>query len=489
MKRDQKVYTPEHAIQTLDSQDLLFGTSSQLVREESPGLVREVQQALKESEASVEEESFSTEANSYPAFVAPLQSSRSLWAAAARDTDGSLLDVVDLTYTPSNDVANVTPVKPLTEESSWLDMESLVTPLPVEPTVNVIIASKELEESKTLSVNPKEQSALPTLASTARPQDLEVSTSKIPPAKCQSTEIVGIANGIPKDKAESTPSIQELYILPRSVAEGALRPRTKSKSPVKRGKRKSASASMPLMPEFAAYTQAELDKTVASYGFKQIKKRKTMIELVQRCWESENKLALHSLSNTNHSNVNPKELDCHANETTKAKRDRSPKRKTKNKAATGVDQKESHPKQPKPRGRPRKTQTPSDPNSSVAPALYTPCLLDNVENTHDVENKENVNSIEDALLSNEQTLFAKITEAITTFPPSNDLHNLGWHEKILLYDPIVLEDLATWLNTVGLQRVGVDEEVWPGLVREWCESRSICCLWKANLRGGERRRY
>jgi hypothetical protein len=59
---------------------------------------------------------------------------------------------------------------------------------------------------------------------------------------------------------------------------------------------------------------------------------------------------------------------------------------------------------------------------------------------------------------------------------------------MLLYDPVVLEDLAAWLNTGELTRLGYDEEVSPAEVKRWCESRSVICLWKVNLRGKERKR-
>jgi len=58
-----------------------------------------------------------------------------------------------------------------------------------------------------------------------------------------------------------------------------------------------------------------------------------------------------------------------------------------------------------------------------------------------------------------------------------------------MYDPIVLEDLAYWLNTEGLGWGGVDEEVGPGVVKAWCEGKSVCCLWRENLRGGARARH
>ncbi len=93
--------------------------------------------------------------------------------------------------------------------------------------------------------------------------------------------------------------------------------------------------------------------------------------------------------------------------------------------------------------------------------------------------------------------------------------NPSWHEKILLYDPIVLEDLTAWLNQQGLrfeiERLKpktktrgrkkkdappeVDEwevikyELKAWMVQKWCEDNSICCLWKEGLRGGVKARY
>jgi hypothetical protein len=60
---------------------------------------------------------------------------------------------------------------------------------------------------------------------------------------------------------------------------------------------------------------------------------------------------------------------------------------------------------------------------------------------------------------------------------------------MLMYDPVVLEDLTSWLNAGQLDRVGYDDEVSAGDVKKWCESKSICCLWKVNLQGKERKRF
>ncbi|KAF9872505.1 AT hook domain-containing protein [Colletotrichum karsti] len=68
-------------------------------------------------------------------------------------------------------------------------------------------------------------------------------------------------------------------------------------------------------------------------------------------------------------------------------------------------------------------------------------------------------------------LFQHITEAVTTAPPAIDPKKPSFHEMMLMYDPIILEDLATWLNTGQLSRVGYDGEVSPTEVKQW----SGCC--------------
>jgi hypothetical protein len=124
-------------------------------------------------------------------------------------------------------------------------------------------------------------------------------------------------------------------------------------------------------------------------------------------------------------------------------------------------------------------------------------------------------------------LFPKITHLVKSTPPSTEMNLPTWHEKMLLYDPIVLEDLTAWLTEQGLKyklrrpftkgktksaaksrkktsdaviemedgEVSasefdiVQEEVKPWMVQRWCEEKSICCLWKEGLRGGVKVKY
>ncbi|KAK0732462.1 hypothetical protein B0T21DRAFT_384747 [Apiosordaria backusii] len=85
------------------------------------------------------------------------------------------------------------------------------------------------------------------------------------------------------------------------------------------------------------------------------------------------------------------------------------------------------------------------------------------------------------------SVFAYITKAITSAPPSKDAMDPSWHEKILMYDPIILEDLASWLNAGQLDKVGFDGEVSPADVKQWCENKSR--KWTGNKRGRSKPRF
>ncbi|KAG8624121.1 hypothetical protein KVT40_009097 [Elsinoe batatas] len=141
------------------------------------------------------------------------------------------------------------------------------------------------------------------------------------------------------------------------------------------------------------------------------------------------------------------------------------------------------------------------------------------------------------------TLFKTISKVVKSAPRTTDPTRPSWHEKILMYDPIVLEDLTAWLVGEGVKPDGTTvpaaaprdsrvvledatagaedseaqavsgkkakagkgkgkgkskaqeererkkDELQPWMVQKWCESHSICCLWKEGLRGGVRQRY
>ena len=109
---------------------------------------------------------------------------------------------------------------------------------------------------------------------------------------------------------------------------------------------------------------------------------------------------------------------------------------------------------------------------------------------------------EEFLRNQASQVFPHITNAVMNQTSELGLSKLTWHEKILLYDPIVLEDLTTWLNTGPLKGEidrGVNQDkskdpmaidqVEPWMVQLWCEEHSVCCLWREGSRGGVKSKY
>ena len=465
--------SPESAMKTARNQELIFGTCSQLVREESPTIIRDLQQAMKESELTVEQKQ--SRAKDYEFLDLPsgrsrssnvhaIMASRSLWSAASRNIDGSLVEVetVNLVDTP----------KPLCLVAKFAAVTNY-SGAP-EPQLRSNDNIEQSHESQGVSIVPKLS--------------------------------LGTSHKIQQQSREPE------SVIPRSVAEAALRDRPKSKSPVK--KASAAKGAINQMPVYEGSTDVQLKKEVSSYGFKPIKKREAMIKLLEQCWHSKMSIALQEVP-ANVSLPQPVKETITADvseQSSPSKKRGRPPRSPDPKATNGTEDGNARPK--KPRGRPKKDPTATKRKRKAKPALSEAIvsaaddeIYDSSPPTPSPPRRRSppkspdqlplslplgttTNTANTAVKKKDRAhLFSQITKAVTTFPPSHDPKSLTWYEKMLMYDPIVLEDLTIWLNTEGLGKIGEDDEVCPDLVKEWCEGRSICCLWRENLRGGARERW
>ncbi|KAI5305341.1 CSN-associated deubiquitinating enzyme Ubp12 [Ascosphaera pollenicola] len=188
------------------------------------------------------------------------------------------------------------------------------------------------------------------------------------------------------------------------------------------GDEKELSESDEKMPNFHSCTLAELTQHLKKYGLKPIRSKAKAIEMLEDCWSSA------------HQGQASATVD---------------KQNTISSTTTMNDQVHS-------------TPIPSSQKGKEAKA--TP------------QAKDEGNA--DPLTSD---IAARLVRAIQSQPrPSgfSSAKQLTWHEKILLYDPISIDDLTLWLNTGGLDRVGEDREVSSDFVRDWCETRGICCYPK-----------
>ncbi|KAI0468454.1 hypothetical protein F4859DRAFT_204485 [Xylaria cf. heliscus] len=438
--------SPNSALKESSNQDFVFGTSSQLMQEDSPTTLRDLQAAIRASNTL----------NSDP-FDDSV--SQRLWQAGSRDEDGELIgmEVVDLQHS-STIIPEPNPVA-TPGDRSFVDIDDL------------------LDSPRLVSSAPN-------------PLSESVQTNS------HFFQSQGINPGLAVKSSES---------------EGL-----------------AIAANTEPRPNYELFTDAQLSKQIHSYGFKPVKKRTAMIALLDQCWASKyqgtSASSTQPLSTSTRSPTRaqrkstsdgpskapakprgrgrPKKNDdtlaSVANPTPLDKP--SPKRSrggSKKDKATSTPTEEPHvsvPSPKRPRGRPRKSSTPSieipdsenetpSPVSSPDPIFSSPPPLDlTISDEGDM-------SLALSPTDQQTELFRHITKAVTSTPRSQDPSKPSWHEKMLLYDPIILEDLASWLNGGELTRVGYDEEVSPLDVKKWCESKSVICLWRQNSRGKERKRY
>jgi hypothetical protein len=517
--------SPNAAMKQVDAQDFVFGTSSQLVREQSPTLLRDLHRAIRLSE-SVDKLSdpFAMPTNSDA--VEPEECTK-LWDAGARDENGRLLDmeVIDLVDSPDMSVMGVG-----ADPFGYFKGDELAS----------------TKQTDTGDAKPDEDSFLDltTLLQTQRIIASEgiIDDSPFFPAS-QVKARKSASNMTAKESIRQSSSLRlhDAESGPSDSARSSTKPRIGDQAvPL------STTGMGPLPPRYDLFTDAQLAREITSYGFKPVKRRDGMIALLSQCWESKNRIALGSLtpnaamSTAAVAALVPEEPVEKAQLAAKRSRGR-PRKQTVTSAAAGEPLLSAHqsisPKRP--RGRPRKDAVASKPvpapnpktnvkaTSSTAPlkaktATSTPqrrkALSQDVVEIPDSDAEDflsptpspeptysfssppavdvSLSMTEDTELSltmsptSEQSAsFAFITKAITAAPRSSDPDKPSWHEKMLLYDPVVLEDLAAWLNSGHLTQVGFNDEVSALDVKKWCESRSVLCLWRESLRGRERKRF
>lgn len=458
------VLSPEAAAKSIEDQDLVFGTCSQLEREESPQTLREMQAAIHESERSMATDP--TPQESRPGSLCKMMTrssnTKSLWSIAARDSEGLLvqaevLDMVDM---------------PVLSKSSRESNEDGYH-------------QKSIGDEQTNENSQKHAVIEP---DTAR----QVQTTAAAPSTALASRLPQEPQ-ISQDKPQQTPQLPE------------------SNRPI---------------PQFSAFTDAELSKQITSYGFKPLKSRKKMIELLQKCWESKR---------GRHSNAEDKQPNPAASQTSspqqQAPEKRPRKTNTTKKTSTASKATPQQCTSPKPAAADSHPQA-SDPKDNKQPISMRATTPEPVPPRRSFIDVEEIEDSEDEVIPSPHRLQSRYTtdtaeskkqqslpispvptspskahtvsstqnNKVEPTPPELSTqitaavraqtrtpgHNgrLSWHEKILMYDPLILEDFTAWLNTEGLALVHEDREVGAGFVRTWCESKGICCCYRRIGSGG-----
>lgn len=100
----EKLLSPTSAVIRMSRQEILFGTSSQLAMDESPTTVRQIQRALTESEQDTRgrSQSLLRASERWPKLQG-IEGRRGLWRESTRDSDGGLLENIGNIYIPEPD--------------------------------------------------------------------------------------------------------------------------------------------------------------------------------------------------------------------------------------------------------------------------------------------------------------------------------------------------------------------------------------------------
>ncbi|PGH33838.1 hypothetical protein GX50_03317 [[Emmonsia] crescens] len=459
-----KVVPPLEAFKSFEGQELLFGTSSQLEHGDLEYQLKEIQDTANPpnnpnaASGQVIPYKTSSETNLGSSLFG-LSGSKNLWSASARDLTGAVLEVDEVDLSEPSMAISASKAK------------SRCKPDNRDPPVRNVAHVENVPHTTTANI------CSPLMANGNEPslEDDAVYRKKVEPTSVNS-------NSNPHSSTSDTR-------LERTLHD---------------------------KPVFAGFTTSELAKKVAAYGFKPIKSRDKMISLLEKCWETQ------TMSSNLAPKPNPRDDETQSNaflkeapsglegrpgsisrtSTQLPNKKRSAKNSTKPQELTSFSFSNggstTTPKLPTKRSVSPCTILIDDDqlSDSVGEAVLLSPSHDSHGNSTSrtqrnvleiyapttpmaIRSGKTSGSVTSSI--NLPSLPSQITEAIKSQPRTrvfNGLKQPTWYEKILMYDPIQLEDLAVWLNTDGFGRIGEDREVGPGVVREWCESKGVCCVWK-----------
>ena len=522
--------SPESALRQVSRQDFIFGTSSQLATEVDAGLLRDLQRAMRDSNR--QEDDFFFDSSPVASKVAAKSTGYGLWGAGARDEGGELLEVevIDLVDSPAieEDLTNPKVILALAadkckaREAEKLDSMSVI---PAKD-VDVITISSSLTPTLSKSSSPfahkqnrtgNAVSGPAAASSTVEHQFVmqPVELDDDPPASNQEQHHQ-MAFSAPIIAAPAPPEIPapkyELY----TDAQLAREVQSYGFKPIKRRTAAIALLHQCWTSKHQAKAQAMGQGTTASLS--------TSSAATARAEAAASAPVTAKPRGRPKKTAPTAELQDSGPAATKRPRGRPKKASSSGGSAA-----------PKPTSRPAGNPStlppsPTIPTSEATPGPSTPArkritptrmpveIADTDDSDLDinpsspsstascpippnefsspipgVELSMTTEADDDTLTSSptgQQTrLFRYITDAVKTAPRSRDPEAPSWHEKMLMYDPVVIEDLTAWLNGGELDRVGCEEEVGTGDVKKWCESRSVCCLYRVNINGKERKRF
>ncbi|KAJ4364028.1 5'-flap endonuclease [Neocucurbitaria cava] len=471
----EKLLSPTSAVLRMNRQDVLFGTSSQLALEESPGMVRQLQLALKESELDIatSPELHLPAPPRWPRLL-KVEGKRKLWAAGARDDDGSMLEHMEDVYIPEPDrTQDISLLMDGThDESDSVPAFGHIDDLDPPP---LIAISSDLPTPPRTTSQASQHIKPDDVASPFRElvfEDIDDFEQEPPPSNQN------------VDSQNSFADIEDFHFPPSAQllksAQPTLRPPISEHAdeiPMQRpGTLPKPRATIPAVAESSTMklnpgpSQPNRKPKMPHIPLTPPKSSSRFID-IEEILDSEDE-ALEALSPTpprtrNIQDCEPLPLVSLDSSPTKA------------------------------------TSKPTSDTSALTPVFRIPTSSLQWEHI-------------------KADIFSRITLHIRTLPPTTDPKRPCWHEKILMYDPIVLEDLTAHLNSTttirtykkatqkqikawnqklksdaqavlsvgenGEEVLAIEKALETYMVQGWCESMSVCCIYgEGRGHGGARK--
>ncbi|KAH7066217.1 structure-specific endonuclease subunit SLX4 [Paraphoma chrysanthemicola] len=489
----EKLLSPSSALLRLSKQDVLFGTSSQLALEESPTLVRQLQQAMKDSERDGD---LSMQLMAPPRWpkLEQVVGRRGLWDASARDVEGGLLDQMEDVYIPEFDRTQDFPLlmDGATEEHSpdlptFGDVEDTDADVPI--TVPSVVDVRDAVESTAAIII---SSDLPTPPrTTSQGSQTRMHSDRLDHVMAETVfEDIGEIDSQPPPSNQNAKSQEDFAdideLLPESNKSKTMmppKPRPPAPgTPKRRGRPPKTQSAVPITNTSPKRNPRKVTPNRTQYTAKPKKTISTPLATTPRgsgrFFDIDEILDSEDETREAFSPTPPRVRKLADSEPLPLF-STSPMRAKKTISKTFVD-------------------------SGVVRVDRIPSA-----------------SLE--WVNFKGSVFPAITAHIRSLPPTTDPKQPSWHEKILMYDPIVLEEFTAYLNvSTGIRTwkratkvqikawnkemkalgesaidieapneiLAVEKELEAWQVQAWCESMSVCCIWgEGRGKGGVRKGF
>lgn len=459
----EKLLSPTSAVSRLNRQEVLFGTSSQLALEDSPTTVRQIQRAIKDSEQDGESTAdYTLRVPRWPK-LQRAEGKRGLWRESTRDSDGGLLEDMENVYIPAPDrtqdlpllmdIAREEPEVP----TDFVDIDDFVPPVSNAISSDLPTPPESLSQKQDADLTPAN------LLSGGF-DDIDDFNGGLPPSNQNAESQNSFADIDDFQPAVLTVSHQALPAVSKPPASAPVTTADVGSPTKRRGRPPKVKSAIPIVPASAPAPARKPSPRQSPQRLPSTPPRGSGRFLdIEEILDSEDEV-LEAFSPTpprvrklQESPPLPLTFDCEPSASTKGQ---------------------------------------------VVKSSTTP--ISRVQTSH----------LEWANIK--RSIFAAITAHIRSTPPTTDPKNPSWHEKILMYDPIILEDLTAYLNrntklrtfrratqkqikaynqnlkmqgnaVLGVEQddqvLVIEKELEAYMVRDWCQEMSICCIHAKESRG------